>query len=193
MLLLTRFLLPINPEELDPRRWGSVLGEPVASAVKRLVEAGLIAEASTSDKLEHFLSSKELRAALEQARLKRSGSKADLARRLANEGPAEAADRVAGITAMRCTARGRAVAAESVAEDNEDRKLAEDSVVEALARNDFKTAADAVVRFERDQVFDRGLNVKWDEAEARRLAAEVEAVGSGRDHPLLATAHLQLP
>jgi hypothetical protein len=183
MLLLTRFLLPINPEQLDARRWGSVLGEPVASAVKRFVETGLITEASTSDKLEHSLSSKELPAALMQARLKRSGSKADLAKRLANERPAEAANKVAGITAVRCTERGQAVAAESVAADREERKIAEDAVIEALARNDLKTAADAVVRFERAQVFDRGLNVKWDEVEARRLAAEVEAVY--RAHPTI--------
>jgi hypothetical protein len=176
LLLLTRFLSPTDPEQLRSRQWAPILGESVESAVRRFVTRGLIAKASTAKKLEHSLNAGELRTALKQAGLRHDGPKADLATRLADERPDEATARVAGIIVWSCTARGRALAAEAVSRDREERKIAEDAVLEALLSRDFKTAADAVVQFERNQVFPRGLNVTWDAAECDRLTAEVEEV-----------------
>ncbi len=174
LLLLKQFLLPVNPERLNAEQWDSVLGEPTVRAIEHLLGAGLIAQATIAEKLEHFFGAAELRSALSRAGLRASGSKAELARKLAEERRTQAVATVGNIVALSCTERGRALALEAVARNKKEREIVEEAVDRALARKDFATAADAVVRFERNQVFPRGLNVKWAETEARQLAAEVE-------------------
>ena len=115
LLLLKQFLLPVDPDWLNAEQWDSVLGEPTARAIEHLLEAGLIAEATIPEKLEHFFGAAELRSALSHARLRASGSKAELARRLAEESRVQAVAKVGNMVALSCTERGRALALEAVA------------------------------------------------------------------------------
>jgi hypothetical protein len=174
LLLLSKFLLPADPARFGGQQWCEVLGEPAGNAIERYARTGLIRDATLSEKLEHSFTAADLRLALRQAGLPVGGRKAGLARRLADENPAEAASKAAGITTLCCTERGRTLAERAVAEVRKARQIAEDAVVGALIRRNFRGAANAVVQFERKQVFPRGLNVQWNAAEADRLTAEVQ-------------------
>jgi len=180
LFLLSRFLAVSSGDQFRDDRWGDVLGEPPKRVIYRFIEAGLIEEVSVVENLVLSHSATELRTVLKGAGLARSGSKAEMARRLASQRPGEAGEKVANTAAFLCTKRGRELAEAALAGYRKEREDAEVAALEALTRGDLRRAASAVVRFEARQVFPRGIGVRWDASEIGRLSEQLWQLNRAR-------------
>jgi hypothetical protein len=114
--------------------------------------------------MDHAYRVPELKELLRDRHLRSSGRKADLVERLIEADPQGMAMLTADVTVYLCTDGGRQVAEPYVERQRAEREGMEAEVLGALRRHDLRAACACVVRYERTQVFGRGLGIDWSRA-----------------------------
>jgi hypothetical protein len=176
-LLLSRFLHPQDPQEFaDKDYWQNALRESPEKALKRFLDEGLLEPTGPEGVLGFRYKLTELKKMLKERSLKVSGRKPELVERLVEADPDGVAKLTRGLIVYQCTEEGRTIAQEYLDRVKERKSKAEQQALEALQKGKFKEAAEAVVSFEAEQVFPRGLNIDWDKrdtAEDAEMLAEM--------------------
>lgn len=161
-LLLTKFLRPQDPDSFARRDdWTRVLGEDPRRAIKRFVDEGLLESVALAELLARLYKVSDLKEMLQQRGLPVSGRKEDLIARLIEADQKGVQRAVAGVTLLRCSAEGRQVAEEYLAQEQIRRERMEKEAIEALKSHRFRDASLAVASYEAKQVFSRGMGIDW--------------------------------
>ena len=162
LLLLSKFLSPRKSAGFSKTDdWKTVLRETPKKAIKRFLDEGMIERASLAGLLAYKYKVSDLKKMLKQRGLPVSGRKADLIERLVQADPNGMKRATHGLTVLQCSEQGRAIAEQFLANEKEKRARVEQQVLNALRRRKFKEACLMVASFEAEQVFPRGLSIKW--------------------------------
>ena len=161
-LLLTKFLNPLEQNYFSGMEaWESVLGEKPSQSIKRFVDEGLIGLADLENTLIFKYRLQELKDLSKQYGLPVSGKKIDLIKRLIAKDPATMKNSVSGLTVLQCLPKGKEMAEEYIATEDEKRSQVEAQVLDLIKQGEFKKACLIMGAFEAEQVFPRGLGTDW--------------------------------
>lgn len=161
LLFLSKFSEPCSIDRFRADTWTNVLCQTPESAARQLLADCLIEPGGAADKLSYRFKAAELKALLKSYGLKSSGRKEDLAARLAEVEGLESDLGLGQITVYHCTEAGIAIVREYVNAEAERQTLAYEATRDALARSDFRRAAETVAAYEASQVFKRGIGIDW--------------------------------
>ncbi len=157
--LLTRFLNGCAVSQYDQADYlTGVLKEPPAAAIKRFLQDGMLTPASPSVALCSLLQAKELKALLKQRGIKVSGTKPELAARLAEIDIAGTLEVIGGRIVYQCTETATVLAHDYIREQAKKRNAAHQEIVAALQKRDFEKAARIEDLFAASQPFAGGLS-----------------------------------
>lgn len=162
LLLLSKFLQPQELENfLKSESWQEVLKESPQNAIEQFLADSLIVQANLSEHLAYKFKVSELKAILKRYDLSVSGRKDDLITRLIQADLQGIEEVVADFSIYCCTEQGRKIAEQFLINEKEHRIQVEQSVRDALRQREFRKASQLVATFETEQVFQRGINIEW--------------------------------
>ena len=161
-LLLTKFLNPLDQNYFSGMEaWESVLDEKPSQSIKRFVDEGLIEAADLENTLSYKYLLRDLKDLSKQYGLPVSGKKIDLIKRLIAKDPATMKKSVAGLKVLQCLPKGKEMAEEYIAKQDEKRSQVETQMLEYIEQGQYRKACLVMGAFEAEQVFPRGLGMNW--------------------------------
>jgi len=148
LLFLSKFMEP-KPLEWaeDKDYWREMLHEKPKHVSNRLVKEGMIEISSLPERIAFRFTIKELQKKLQLRNIKTSGAKNDLIQRLIEVAPDEM-DKISP-TIYQCTAEGRRVVEQYLAEEQEKREVIGEKVFELISKRDFVKAVEALEEYRK--------------------------------------------
>jgi len=146
----------------------------------KFVADGLLTAASLASKLEGEFKATDIKEFLRQRALPQSGRKADCIARLVAADPTGMESKVAGIAAYVCTPKGKEIAEQFLSAEAERSRVAREKSLRLLQGGDVHGSLVVVAEFERQQVFQRGVGVDWNNRPSREDADLVHSILSAR-------------
>jgi len=183
LLLLSKFLTrkEIGDSALSDSIWCRILGEGSQSAIKRFVNENLLECADLGGLLDFKFKATELKDMLKQRGLPVSGRKGDLIARLI-QADSEAMQRtVHGLTVLKCSEKGRELAEQYLAKEQENKKNVERLILDALRAYDFKTACMLSASYEAEKLFPREPLILGQTYDPSRAVARWRAYNPAED------------
>jgi hypothetical protein len=138
----------------DPK-WLEVLGEQLPNAIQRLLADGVLIPCDLAEHLDRKLTVPQLKDILKTRGLKATGRKPDLIASLVAADPEAARQAVAGLTVVKASAGGQAIAEQYSNAETARRLQAEQQTAAALRERRYSQAARVTCAFEAAQVFPR--------------------------------------
>ena len=131
--------------------WGAMLHEKPRKTAERFMKEGMIERVALllPERVALRFTVKELKEILKSKNLKASGSKSDLIQCLTQNAPVEMDKATSTIERYQCTAEGRRIAEQYLAEEQEKREVIGDRVFELVSRRDFDGAVDALEEYKK--------------------------------------------
>lgn len=187
LLLLSKFLLPRTfGEYAEKDYWKDVLKEPVARALKQFLADGVLISSGLAGRMEYRFKVTDLRSMLRQRGLPVSGRKADLIARLIEADPEGMKTAVAGLTVLQCSDRGQVIVRQYLAAEEARRAAARQATLARLQQGKFKQAGLLMASYEAGQVFQRGINVDWQNYDPSGDALMLKSIFTGGTPKVLA-------
>ncbi len=168
--LLSRFL---NGNSLDnfisdknyTPVWKEVLKESPKIAFNRFISEEYLIKANLSDTIGFNFRVMDLKGFCKERGLTISGKKSDLIDRLVNADDSGMKSLVKFSKIYSCSETGKKIARDYLDFRKEEEIVAEEKMVEALKKRDFKTATQIMIDYEKNQVFPRGMGIDWSQEE----------------------------
>jgi len=135
--------------------WKAALGEDPRKAIKRFLNDGVIEQANLEAILDYKYKVPELKGMLGQRSLPVSGPKRELIAKLVEADPEGMKKGVQGLTALKCSEKGRVIVEQYLALEDEKQAKVEQQVLNALREHKFREAGLLADSFEGEQVFSR--------------------------------------
>lgn len=161
LLLLSKFMVGQELENMTAAYWHGPLGEPAGAAVQRFIASGSLVPATLAAKLANRFRASDLKPFLKERGLRVSGRKDALIERLIVADETGMAALVADMKVYECSPEARARAEQYKLEQAQKRATAEDRALKQLRAHDFAVASQTVAAFEAAQVFSRGIGIDW--------------------------------
>jgi hypothetical protein len=176
--LLKKFEEQYSPEDIYRsevwcNQWKDVLGEHPQKAIKRFTDEGILVEADLPRLLRYKFLVKELKEMCQQRGLPVSGKKDDLISRLIQADEKGMQQLVKGLKLLCCTEKGLPIVQEYISYRKEERRIADDIVLDALKKKEFRSAAQTMIDYEANQVFSRGIGIDWKHQKTSRYVDEL--------------------
>jgi hypothetical protein len=186
-LLLSKFLTrkEIGDSALSDGIWSRVLGEGTQTTIKRFVDENLLEYADLDGLVEFKFKATELKEMLKRRSLPVSGRKGDLIARLIQADSETMQKAVHGLTVLKCTEKGRELAEQYLAKEQENKKNVERLILDALRVYDFKTACMFSASYEAEKLFPRDPLILGQTYDPVRAAARLKEYNSAEDVEML--------
>lgn len=160
LLFLSKFLKLYSIDNIGDY-WDGVLGETVAEAIERFVSERMLRQGNLIERLAAKYTVADLKALCKARSMPISGKKDQLIQRLVNADPVGIEREIVDFQVFCATEEGITIAQRFLDLQKQERLKAEQSVLQALLAHRFSDAVQAVVAFESNQVFQRGLGIDW--------------------------------
>jgi hypothetical protein len=158
LLFLSKFLYSQAAQDFAKADyWRDALEEPPQRAIKRFMDEGILVSPSLSEHLAYKYKVSALQVMLKQRGLPVSGRKVELISRLVEADPGGMEKAVADLTVLQCSDRGREIASQYLTSEKEKRATAEQEVLVALQKSEFREAGLLVSSYQAKQVFPPGM------------------------------------
>jgi hypothetical protein len=141
--------------------WETALNESPQKAMRRLLDDGVLEQASLTECLAYKFKASDFKAMLRQRGLRVSGRKADLIDRLIQADCEGMQQAVSDLTLFKCSEQGREIVEQCKGAEREKRASLERTVLGSLQDRNFRKAVDLYVSYEAEQVFPKGMGIDW--------------------------------
>lgn len=175
----------IGDSALSDNIWSHVLGEGAQDAIKRFVDENLLECADLGGLLDFKFKATELKDMLKQRGLPVSGRKGDLIARLTQADSEAMQKAIHGLTVLKCTEKGRELAEQYLAKEQEKKEYAERLALDALRAYDFKTACMLSASYEAENLFPREPLILGQTYDPTRAAAGWKEYNPAEDVEML--------
>jgi len=154
--------------------WENALNESPKAAIKKLISRGFLQPSSLETKMDYSFKVVDLKQFSKERGLPVSGLKAELIKRLIKADEKGMNLKVAGLQLISCTKDGELLSRKYLDKKQEDRRIAENSVLNALKSRDFHSAVRTMISYEANQVIPRGLGIDWRNTEGKQFIDELK-------------------
>lgn len=167
LLFLSKFLNGNSPSHYEQNEgWQTALNESPSAAIKRFLKDGVLGPAGTKHILASCYTVTDLKGMLRERNLKLSGKKDELVTRLIGHDLVGMQDAARQHDVLICIGEGAEIARNFIETEQQERAELEQQLLALLQKTEFRTASEAVAKYEAAQVFPRGLGIDWSEGGA---------------------------